>query len=89
MLPDALSRRLPIKTNSTDDEDIDEFVKRVLVIRHEVCLVGVIDPTEAGRRNGAISENVETLKNSLKQAPLGVNNLPDEEPGPVTLNPDS
>ena len=89
MLPDALSRRPPVKTDLTDDKNINEFIKQMLVIRHEVCLVGVTDSAEAGKRNGATSENVETPEGFLEQAPLGVNNLLDEGPGLVILNLDS
>ena len=89
MLLNALSRRPPAETDSTNNKNIDEFIKRALVIRHEVCLVDIINPIEAERQNGAISENVKTLKGSLKQAPLKVNNLLDEKPGPIILNLDS
>ena len=89
VLPDALSRRLLAETDLTNDKNINEFVKRALVIRHKVCPIGVINPTEAGRQNGAINKNVKILKDSLEQAPLGVNNLSDEGPGLITLNPDS
>ena len=89
MLPDALSRRPLTETNSTDNKNINEFIKRVLVIRHKVCLVGIIDPIEAKRRNGATSKNVEAPEDSLEQAPLGVNNLPNEGLDPITLNPNS
>ena len=61
----------------------------MLVIRHEVCLIGVTDPIKAGRRNGATNKNVKILKGSLEQAPLGVNNLLNKKSGPITLNPDS
>ena len=60
----------------------------MLVIRHEVCLVGVVDPVEAGRRNGATNKNIRAPEGSLKQVPLEVNNLSDEGPDPVILNPD-
>ena len=89
VLPNALSRRPPAETDSTDNKDIDEFIKQALVIRHKVCPVGITDPAEAKRRNGITSENVEAPESSLKQAPLGVNNLPDEGSGPITLNLDS
>ena len=89
MLPDALSRRPPAEINLTDDKDINKFIKQILVIRHEVCLIDVADPVKAGRRNRVISENVETLEGSLEQAPLRGNDLLDKRPGPITLNLDS
>ena len=60
----------------------------MLIIWYEVCPVGITDPAEAGRRNGAINKNVKTPEGSLKQAPLGVNNLLDKKSGPIILNPD-
>ena len=60
----------------------------MLVIRHEVCLVGVADPAEAGRQNGVTNKNIKVLEGFLEQAPLGINDLSDEEPGPITLNLD-
>ena len=89
MLSDALSRRPPTEIDSTDNKNINKFIKRALVIRHKVYLVDITDPAEAGRRNEATNKNIKILEGSLKQAPLGVNNLLDEELGPVTLNLDS
>ena len=89
VLPNALSRRPLTKTNSTNNENINKFIKQALVIQHEVYPVGITDPAKAGRQNEVINKNIKTPKGSLKQAPLKVNNLLDEKPGPVTLNPDS
>ena len=66
MLPDALLWRPPVETNSTDDKNINKFIKRALVIRHEVCLVDIINPVKAKRQNGAINKNVKAPEGSLE-----------------------